>query len=545
MNMVPAGAASCPTCGYNGSQQNPEICLNIGWRLGNRYVIGRMLESEGDSISYAGYDVQLAKTVEIREFLPIGGCQRIKETGRLLPKSGAELHYKTSLMDFSDLYKNLRKLTYEEGIVKTIDFFEDNQTAYAVLEIFNAVTLKEFLNLKSGVITFEQSKAILGPVFDALNSIHSVNLTHRGISPDTILVSRTGEVKLSGFATTSVRTKGTDFASKLYAGYSAPEQYSTTMWQSTATDVYSLAAVIYRCVTGTVPQDADQRRMYDNLIAPAQLNSTVPQWASQAVMMAMLVDQQVRTQTILGFKQAITADRQRQGEETPGGQQRPENSASPRRPQTTDVPEIPSRREQTSSGPAVSERTGRTLKILLVIAASFFALMIAIYFLLIAIKTSTAGGGSGEIPEFSDYLTVPDYLGKTLDEVSGKLDVYNFMFEIETVFSEGDPEGLIVGTLPPPGSTAREGDTIILYVNMTKIVTMISFEGLTLENSEMLLKDLGIGKNNYQIVTEETTLGYNYTVFKQSVEPEEEFNVNTDMLILTIAIRPEETDDDG
>ena len=533
MNMVPDGALSCPACGYDGSQKNPEICLYIGKRLGSRYVVGKLLESDGDTAVYAGYDVQLARRIEIREFLPVGGCFRNKETGRLLPKTGAELHYKTSLMDFCDLYKNLKKLTYEEGIVRTLDFFEDNQTAYAVLEIFESVTLKEFLSLKNGMVTYEQCSAILQPVFNALNSIHSVHLTHRGVSPDTILVSRTGEVKLSGFATTSVRTKGTDFASRLFPGYSAPEQYSTTTWQSAATDVYGLAATIYRCVTGTVPQDSDQRRMYDNLMPPASLNSTVPLWVSNALMMAMLVDQQTRTQTILGFRQTLSDSALRPA--VPSGYEEEEPA------EETSYEQYPAAMPRDDRPARDSSRAApRALKIIAIISASFFVLMIAVYFLLIAIKSSTSGNPVDDIPDFSDYLVVPNYIGKTLDEADGNFDVYNFVFEIETIFSEGDPEGMIVGTSPPPNSTAKKGDTIIIYINMTKVVKMESFIGLTIENAEMLLKELGIGKNNYEMLSEESTLGYNFTVYKQSVEPGEEFNVNTDMITLTIAINDEQ-----
>ncbi|MCL1830875.1 MAG: hypothetical protein FWG21_05535, partial [Oscillospiraceae bacterium] len=137
MNMVPGDASSCGHCGYNGSQQNSAIHLPIGYRLNNRYVVGRVEVSEGDSTFYAGYCLQSSKRVELREFLPINGCNRNPESKQIIPKAGAELHYKTSLMDFSDLYRNLRKLTYEEGLVQTLDYFELNQTAYAVLEYFD------------------------------------------------------------------------------------------------------------------------------------------------------------------------------------------------------------------------------------------------------------------------------------------------------------------------------------------------------------------------------------------------------------------------
>jgi len=532
MNMVPAGATSCPTCGFNGSQQNPGISLPIGYRLNNRYVSGRLLESDGDSARYTGYDVQLSRKVEIREFLPVNGCSRNTGTGQLIPKTGAELHFKTSLMDFSDLYINLNKLSYEEGLVRTYDYFEANQTAYAILEFFDAMTLREHLGLKGGIISFEQCSSIMEPVFGALNSIHSVNLTHRGVSPETILISRTGVVKLSGFATTSVRTKGTDFACKLFSGYSAPEQYSKTMWQSTATDVYGLSATIYRCLTGTVPQDADQRKMYDNLRPPIELNTTIPAYVSKAVMLAMLIDQQARTQTILGFKQMLSRTEERY-ERTAA------TAAGPAIPAATAA--SPSRRE------AAPEERGlnageRVLKTVAIVAAAFFVLMLFVYFAMRILNSNMPERNSNNDPSFPDHLTIPNYVGLMLSELDGKFDVYNFSIEIEAVYSEGEPEGKIISTSPSPNSTAKKGDVVTLYVNMTKIISMVDFEGLTVQNAELLLKELGVGKENYKIEREESTKGFDSTVIEQSVEPGDDFNVHKDLLILKVAIAPEDGD---
>ncbi len=534
MNMVPADAGSCPTCGFNGSQQNPEICLSIGYRLNNRYVVGRQLDSDGDSVSYAGYDVQLSKKIEIREFLPINGCSRNKETGMLIPKVGAELHYKTSLMDFSDLFKNLNKLTYEDGIVKTLDFFEANQTAYGILEFFDAVTLREFLGLKSGIVSWEQCSVIMEPVFNALNSIHSVNLTHRGVSPETILISRSGEIKLSGFATTSVRTKGTDVASKLFPGYSAPEQYSTTMWQSTATDVYGLAATIYRCITGATPQDADQRRMYDNMMPPSELNSTIPASVSKSIMLALLVDQQTRTQTVLGFRQMLS-----------GGEERIAGAV-----QITDEDEYDERDsyedydEPAEVSYSQPDKVEKLVKTVAIVSAAIFVLMLIIYLVMGLISKSISKpladettGREGETVSYK--VTVPDYTGLMLSDIDGKLDILNFNYLVQSKYNASEPEGKIVSTDPAPNSTANYGDTIILYVNMTKVITMIDFEGLTMSNAKQELSVLEIPESNYEFVTEDTDKGLRNTIFKQSIEPGEEFNVNSDKLTLTIAIHPD------
>ncbi|MDO4566671.1 MAG: protein kinase, partial [Oscillospiraceae bacterium] len=227
MRAVPAGSGECPHCSYNGSQRNPSVCLPIGCRLAGKYVVGRRLEDDGSSVSYIAYDISKKTPVELREFLPHGGCQR--EDHLLQAKPGAELHYKTALMDFCELYRSLLKISELPSLIPVLDFFEANGTAYAVFERFEGgISLKKFLSMSGGSLPFDKCFKLLGPVLDALEAIHSVNLIHRGVSPETIFVNRNGDVKLGGFATSSVRTKDAELKSKMQSGYSAPEQYSTT-----------------------------------------------------------------------------------------------------------------------------------------------------------------------------------------------------------------------------------------------------------------------------------------------------------------------------
>ena len=531
MNQVSANAAACPSCGYDGSTNNPEIGLKIGYRLNARYVVGALKVNDGDSVSYIGYDVSLAKKVEIREFLPVNGCSRDKESAALVPKQGAELHYKTSLMDFSDLFRNLKKLTYEDGIVKILDFFEENNTAYAVIEYFEAMTLREFLGIKSGLITWEQCNIIMEPIFNALNSIHSVNLIHRGVSPETIMISKDGEIKLSGFATTSVRTKGTDVVAKLFLGYSSPEQYSTTMWQSTAADVYGLAATIYRCITGTAPQEADQRRMYDNLAAPFEINSTIPMQISRAIMLAMLVDQNSRIQTVLGFKQMLSGE---------GGFAAERQIPTVQKTESFDTPDLSVQNDWNPEEDEKAAKLERTLKVVMVITAAFFVIMLLVYIVFGSVRNNLFGGtdDNAQLPIAVSSAKVPDYLGMSIDEAKKEFDVSRFNYVIEKRYSAEQQEGIIISQNPVADSSVAIGDTITLYINESYVVTMPDFEGLTKENAELLLLELGIDVSNYTFETEQTTQGYDKAVFKQSIAPNESFNVEKDHLLLTVAIHP-------
>ncbi|NMA06711.1 MAG: PASTA domain-containing protein, partial [Ruminococcaceae bacterium] len=485
-------------------------------------------DSDGDSTSYAGYDIQFGRKIEVREFLPANGCSRNRKTGQLLAKTGAELHYKTSLMDFCDLFKNLVKLNYEDGIVKVLEFFEQNNTAYAIMEDFDGIPLKDFISLKNGVLDWEECYTIMQPIFSALISIHSVNLTHRGVSPETIFVSRDGKVKLSGFATTSVRTKGTDVAAKLFAGYSAPEQYSTTSWHTIATDVYGLSATIYRCITGTTPQEADHRKVYDNISEPIKLNSSIPPFASKSLMLGLLIDQNERIGTINELKQRLSnhelnQSRNKKHEESIKPATAPE--------QQLNIIEAEIKEESGSKGEKV-------VKTVLITAISLFVLMLLVYFVYSGIRNKIPTKNDGELTgQQESPLVVPNYAGMMIDEASLNFDVVRFSYVIEDVYIGEEPEGMVINQQPINNSTAKKGDTITLFVNRAKYVEMIDFSGLTKENAELLLTDMGMDPASYEFKSEETTKGSNQTVFKQSVEPGVMFNSSSEKLILTLAVR--------
>ena len=128
---------------------------------------------------------------------------------------------------------------------------------------------------------------------------------HGGICPDNILVHGEGEVRLVGFATSALRTKGSELQCELFPGYSAPEQYSVTGWQGSWTDIYAVGATIYRCITGTRPQSADERLTADALLPPIEVNHTVDSRLSQAVAAALVLPSKGRIRTIEEFATAL------------------------------------------------------------------------------------------------------------------------------------------------------------------------------------------------------------------------------------------------
>ena len=104
------------------------------------------------------------------------------------------------------------------------EVFCANNTAYAILTYTEGKTLLEYLQDHAGELSWDEVRAIFPPIFTTLSLVHNAGLVHRGISPETIIVSDKGELKLTGFCIPDSRTANTDLAPEIFSGYAAPEQ---------------------------------------------------------------------------------------------------------------------------------------------------------------------------------------------------------------------------------------------------------------------------------------------------------------------------------
>lgn len=138
-----------------------------------------------------------------------------------------------------------------------------------------------------------------------MSLVHNAGVLHRGISPDTIYVTDKGELKLTDFCISAVRTANTELKNEIFSGYAAPEQYSAASRQGTWTDVYGICAVLYRILTGSKPDSANVRLEKDNLYTPQELNSNIPKHVSDVIMKGMSLSGDDRIQTITELVTAL------------------------------------------------------------------------------------------------------------------------------------------------------------------------------------------------------------------------------------------------
>ena len=247
----------CPHCGYyEGETAEEAIHMDPNTILQDRYIVGRVIGYGGFGVTYIGWDGKLEKKVAIKEYFPSEFSSRIPgQTALVVFGEEKRKQFYDGLEKFVDEAKRLAKFQNEEGIVKVYDSFTENETAYIIMEYLDGENLKTYLEREKNI---PEDKAIemMMPILNSLENIHKQGIIHRDISPDNVFVTKKGDVKLidfgaSRYATTSHSRSLTVVVKQ---GYSPEEQYRSRGDQGPHTDVYSLAATMYKMIRQQVCQ---------------------------------------------------------------------------------------------------------------------------------------------------------------------------------------------------------------------------------------------------------------------------------------------------
>ena len=315
MNPIEETDVECPFCGASRNAEIPSHHLAPGTILNNKFMVGAALGEGGFGITYIGRDTKLDMKVAIKEYYPNGYVNRSNTISPVVNSSTSG-----ERKDFFDAGRDrflreaqiLAKFSGSTGIVDVRDFFEENNTAYIVMEYLDGQTLKEYLKNK-GTLTPEQTIRLLMPVMESLKKVHTQGLIHRDISPDNIMLVD-GHVKLLDFgaARNVSATANKSLSVMLKPGYAPEEQYRSKGDQGPWTDVYALCATMYKCITGITPDDSTQRVFSDELKNPSALGISIDPVIEKAILKGLSVMQKDRYQNIdellNGFKGINTSD---------------------------------------------------------------------------------------------------------------------------------------------------------------------------------------------------------------------------------------------
>lgn len=289
MHLIQPGKP-CPNCKRDPETYRPESRqLPPGTLLQERYILGRALGAGGFGITYLGWDLKLERRVAVKEYFPTAFLKR--ETSVTLDvtcytASGQEAYTK-GREQFLREARTMAALEKIPQMVRVLDFFPEHNTAYIIMEFLEGQTLKEITQAQ-GPCSAQVLLPLLEPVIRAMEAMHKANIIHRDISPDNLMLLSNGTMKLMDFGCARDIQGEVTMTAMLKEGFAPYEQYSGH-GQGAWSDLYSLCATIYYCLTGKVPPSAMKRGEPDPLIPPSRLGAELTEQQERALLKGLAV----------------------------------------------------------------------------------------------------------------------------------------------------------------------------------------------------------------------------------------------------------------
>lgn len=302
-------ARICPNCGSSLVRQPvSEKYLQPGTVLQGKFVVGYPLGAGGFGNTYIGWNQLLFSKVAIKEFYPEQYCHRGSDQVTVtVSDESLQDRFRKGRKQFLEEARSVAALQDIPGVVKISSFFEENGTGYIVMEYLEGMDVKTILSKSGDKKDYEWCRRVVLTVLHTLSEIHKRGVLHRDIAPDNIFVTDEGIIKLIDFGAAKNMSVLSDFKPDimLKVGYAPIEQYSRDMAQGPYTDLYAVAALFYRMLTGQRPIPANERLEQDSLIPPSDMEIQIPQQAEMGMMVCLNVQPQYRLQSADDFMEAL------------------------------------------------------------------------------------------------------------------------------------------------------------------------------------------------------------------------------------------------
>lgn len=436
-SVLEEGETVCSACGQKPEAPNPDAALPLGTVLSGQYRVGMVLHHNDLLTTYLAWDAEKDRKVRVEEFFP--GILKRAEDGRgiMLISAESKTLFRTMASDLHDRWKRLMEVNHK-AMLKTLVLFSENDTLYRVTEYLRMEPLEEYLSRQKGEMSLTDARQLISPLISLLSQLHNMGLTHCGISPQNIYVDSRKRVILDGFALPELRTVGNGLHAELYAGYSAPEQYSKALWQGEWTDIYSLGAVLYRMLAGQAPVSAELRGERDDYLAPlGKLRPDLPEHVCEGIMKALSVDHKQRYRSMEAFSAALL--------EEAGA-----NTAVFR-------PEAPPRpaEKPAAAGPKQFSPPMVLLAVLLAVSV--------IGNVLLALWNSGAFDGKEQPATPVMERSLEGYYLPAIEDELEQMSGYNFIYRYE--YSDTYPSGVIYKQSLAVGQVLPEDGSVTLYIS--------------------------------------------------------------------------------
>lgn len=488
----------CPFCGFHNDTVAPAPYLPLRTVIGGRYTVGKVISASGDGVTYIAWDNESRETVTVREFLPVENITRLQGQTEVTVNEDSRLVFYDSVREFLTLNRKLAMSRNLSALIPVIDIIEENNTAYAVSEYLETITLRDFLlKSRTGYLGWDRVKTLMMPVLTTVASLHSMDIYHRGISPNTLVLGRDGKLRLTGFMISSARCLKTRVKPEMFPGYAAIEQYHDVNDTGAWTDVYGIAAVIYRALIGSTPAEASERITNDKLMIPPKFAEALPAYLVSALDHALTIEPGDRTATVDELREEL--------------------SGSPSTMASNAIHEV---REREVEAPTTTEDEVAERKRLEKLARQEqqkheqIKMAIIAFAICLGIGVLALGGwltydhfkNNPKEPTtegVAPMIEVPNFVGQSYSRISNdEVQKTRFKFTVDYQYSDSAEAGVIIGQNLEAGTQIEQGSELKLTVSKgIEYVTLIDVSGMDYNKAFNLLTEAGfvckkVEKNN-------------------------------------------------
>ena len=488
----------CPFCGFHNDTVAPAPYLPLRTVIGGRYTVGKVISASGDGVTYIAWDNESRETVTVREFLPVENITRLQGQTEVIVNEDSRLVFYDSVREFLALNRKLAMSRNLSALIPVIDIIEENNTAYAVSEYLETITLRDFLlKSRTGYLGWDKVKTLMMPVLTTVASLHSMDIYHRGISPNTLVLGRDGKLRLTGFMISSARCLKTRVKPEMFPGYAAIEQYHDVDDTGAWTDVYGIAAVIYRALIGSTPAEASERITNDKLMIPPRFAEALPAYLVSALDHALTIEPGDRTATVDELREEL--------------------SGSPSTMASNAIHEV---REREVEAPTTTEDEVAERKRLEKLARQEqqkheqIKMALIAFAICLGIGVLALGGwltydhfkNNPKEPTtegVAQMIEVPNFVGQSYSRISNdEVQKTRFKFTVDYQYSDSAEAGVIIGQNLKAGTQTEQGSELKLTVSKgIEYVTLIDVSGMDYNKAFNLLTEAGfvckkVEKNN-------------------------------------------------
>lgn len=310
------GIGECPFCGKKDIVPIQPMDLMPGTLLSGRYLIGESVGTGGFGIIYRAFDLKFETVIAVKEYYPRRIVTRAAGTKDLIVSSKGREEYEYRKKRFLAEARNMAKLGDHKNIPNVFEYFEENNTAYIVMEFLEGMTLSDMLKSPDYVPDQDFAIFLANEVGNALIALHKFGILHRDVAPDNIFICSDTELKIKLLDLGAARLADDDedvIDIVLKPGYSPVEQYiddkKSRKGIDERADIYALGATLYHLLTGQKPDESSNRKKSDEVVPPNQINTALDTNLSNAVMKAMAIEKHLRFNNVSDFLSAINGNR--------------------------------------------------------------------------------------------------------------------------------------------------------------------------------------------------------------------------------------------